>query len=77
MLDVIDGILREAIAAQPVEFDSHAVIRQIMRIAPRAYADDPAATNGDDPIWAHHDRSRDDSFSAPTSRRRGEFEAGT
>lgn len=54
MPDVTDDILREAIAAQPVDFDSHAVIRQIMRLAPRAYADDLAATNGDDPIRAYH-----------------------
>ncbi len=54
MPNVTDGILSKAIAALQSEFDSHDVIRQIMRIAPLAYADDLGSTRGQDPILEYH-----------------------
>lgn len=54
MLNVTDEILNDAIAGLPGTFDTHPVIRVVMRRAPRQYADDLAATTGGDPVLSFH-----------------------
>jgi hypothetical protein len=54
MKHLTDQIIADAIAQMPETFDSHDLIREVMTRAPRAYADDLAATRGDDPIQDFH-----------------------
>jgi hypothetical protein len=54
MPHLTDEILQAAIAKLPATFDTHAVIREVMNIEPRLYADDLHAASGNDPILSLH-----------------------
>jgi hypothetical protein len=51
---ITDQMIDQSIARMPQIFDSHALIRDLMRHWPRAYATDLHESIGDDPIRALH-----------------------
>jgi hypothetical protein len=52
--NITDEILGEAVQHMPPTFDSHDVIRDLMRHWPREYASDLCASVGADPILTLH-----------------------
>ena len=54
MANITDQILDQAITFLDAEFDSHDVIKKVMQIAARPYAEDLAKASGDDPFISLH-----------------------
>lgn len=54
MPHLTDEVLQAAITKLPPTFDTHAVIREMMKLEPRLYAEDLVAAPGADPILALH-----------------------
>ncbi len=60
MQKIDEQLLRSVIAELPQVFDSHDVIRKIMSLDPRTYADKLGGTGGQDPIqYLHSEIGRD------------------
>lgn len=54
MKHITDANLAQAINLLPTVFDTHDVIQELMRIAPRQYIADLDDTKGDDPFMTLH-----------------------